>query len=126
MFIVKFQTDRSYVILRQSYSDSCVVSYQTYSKDKRPHSFFEIAYKPKIFSIQHYRRFNQQATLNLINFIQCIRPWQASSLSATREIPASYVRPPVLFASTGLCPELYFFILQSPSLVGPLERHLAI
>jgi hypothetical protein len=34
--------------------------------------------------------------------------------------------PPVLFASTGLCPELSFSILQSPSLVGPLERHLAI
>ena len=34
--------------------------------------------------------------------------------------------PPVLFASTGLYPELSFSILQSPSLVGPLERHLAI
>jgi hypothetical protein len=30
--------------------------------------------------------------------------------------------PPVLFASTGLYPELSFSILQSPSLVGPLER----
>ena len=34
--------------------------------------------------------------------------------------------PPVLFASTGLYPELSFSILQSPSLVSPLERHLAI
>jgi hypothetical protein len=34
--------------------------------------------------------------------------------------------PPVLFASTGLSPELSFSILQSSSLVGPLERHLAI
>jgi hypothetical protein len=34
--------------------------------------------------------------------------------------------PPVLFASTGLYPELFFSILQSPSLVGPLERHLTI
>jgi hypothetical protein len=34
--------------------------------------------------------------------------------------------PPVLFASTGLYPELSFSILQSPSRVGPLERHLAI
>ena len=34
--------------------------------------------------------------------------------------------PPVLFASTGLYPELSFSILQSPSLVRPLERHLAI
>jgi hypothetical protein len=34
--------------------------------------------------------------------------------------------PPVLFASTGLYPELSFSILQSPSLVGPFERHLAI
>jgi hypothetical protein len=34
--------------------------------------------------------------------------------------------PPVLFASTGLYPELSFSILQSPSLVGPLERDLAI
>ena len=34
--------------------------------------------------------------------------------------------PPVLFASTALYPELSFSILQSPSLVGPLERHLAI
>ena len=34
--------------------------------------------------------------------------------------------PPVLFASTGLYPELSFSILQFPSLVGPLERHLAI
>ena len=34
--------------------------------------------------------------------------------------------PPVLFASTGPYPDLSFSILQSPSLVGPLERHLAI
>jgi hypothetical protein len=34
--------------------------------------------------------------------------------------------PPLLFASTGLYPELFFSILQSPSVVGPLERHLAI
>ena len=34
--------------------------------------------------------------------------------------------PPVLFASPGLYPELSFSILQSPSLVGPLERHLTI
>jgi hypothetical protein len=34
--------------------------------------------------------------------------------------------PPLLFASTRLYPELSFSILQSPSLVGPLERHLAI
>jgi hypothetical protein len=34
--------------------------------------------------------------------------------------------PPVLFASTGLYPELSFSILQSPFLVSPLEHHLAI
>jgi hypothetical protein len=34
--------------------------------------------------------------------------------------------PPVLFASTGPYPELFFSILQSASLVGLLERHLAI
>jgi hypothetical protein len=34
--------------------------------------------------------------------------------------------PPVLFASTGLYPELSFSILQSPSPVGPLERSLTI
>jgi hypothetical protein len=34
--------------------------------------------------------------------------------------------PPVLFASTGLYPELSFSILQSPSVVGPLKRHLVI
>jgi hypothetical protein len=32
---------------------------------------------------------------------------------------------PVLVASTGLYPRLSFSILQSPSLVSPLERHLA-
>jgi hypothetical protein len=31
---------------------------------------------------------------------------------------------PVLFTFTGLYPELSFSILPSPSLVGPLERHL--
>jgi hypothetical protein len=34
--------------------------------------------------------------------------------------------PPMLFASTGLYPEISFSILQSPSLADPLERHLAI
>jgi hypothetical protein len=34
--------------------------------------------------------------------------------------------PPMLFVSTGPYPELSFSILQSPSLVRPLERHLAI
>jgi hypothetical protein len=33
--------------------------------------------------------------------------------------------PPVLLASTGLYPEISFSTLQSPPLVGPLERHLA-
>jgi hypothetical protein len=47
----------------------------------------------------------------------------SSSLGATA-LRRSWL--PVLFASTSLYPELSFSILQSPSLVGPLERHLAI
>jgi hypothetical protein len=52
-----------------------------------------------------------------------------SSSSSSSSHGATALREPwphVLFASTGLYPELSFSILQSPSLVGPLERHLAI
>jgi hypothetical protein len=50
----------------------------------------------------------------------------SSSLSSSSSLGATALRepwPPVLFASTNLYPELSFSILQSPSLVGPLERH---
>jgi hypothetical protein len=47
-------------------------------------------------------------------------------LASSSSLGATALRepwPPVLFASTGLYPELSFSILPSPSLVGPLERH---
>ena len=53
--------------------------------------------------------------------------WPHTSMSSS--LGATTLRepwPPVLFAPTGLYPELSFSILQIPSLVGPLERHLAI
>ena len=53
----------------------------------------------------------------------------SSSSSSPPLLGATALRqpwPPMLFASTGLYPELSFSILQFPSLVGPLERHLAI
>jgi hypothetical protein len=61
--------------------------------------------------------------INHSSFARCAVHLVTSSLGATalRE-----PWPPVLFASTGLYPELSFSILQSPSLIGPLERHLAI
>ena len=54
--------------------------------------------------------------------------YSSSSSSSSSSLGATALRepwPPVLFASTGLYPELSFSILQSSSLVGPLERHLA-
>jgi hypothetical protein len=53
----------------------------------------------------------------------------SSSSSSSPPLGATALRepwPPVLFASTGPYPELSFSILQSPYLVVPLERHLAI
>jgi hypothetical protein len=55
--------------------------------------------------------------------------YASSSSSSSSLLGATALRepwPPVLFVSIGLYPELSFSILQSPSLVGPLERHLAI
>jgi hypothetical protein len=55
--------------------------------------------------------------------------WMDGSSSLSSSLVSTALRepwPPVLFASTGLYPALSFSILQSPSLVGPPERHLAI
>jgi hypothetical protein len=53
----------------------------------------------------------------------------SSSSSSSSSLGATALHEPwspVLLASTGLYPKLSFSILQSPSLVGPLEGHLAI
>ena len=65
-------------------------------------------------------KYNSAARFRLLDNLQ------SSSLSSLGATALRQPWPPVLFASTGLYPELSFSILQSPSLVGPLERHLAI
>jgi hypothetical protein len=41
---------------------------------------------------EHYWRLTKQATPSLTNFMQYSRFWEASSLSATQEIPRIYLR----------------------------------
>jgi hypothetical protein len=62
----------------------------------------------------------------------CARHWSLSWARCIQSIHSSLGATalrepwlPVQFASTGPCPELFFSVLPSPSLVGPLERHLA-
>jgi hypothetical protein len=53
---------------------------------------------------------------------------KCNSSSSSPPLGATALRepwPPLLFASPGLYPELSFSILQSLSLVSPLEHHLA-
>jgi hypothetical protein len=64
-------------------------------------------------------------TFQSINFNRLGRTYSMITLKSLSSLGATALREswlPVLFASTGLYPELSFSILQSPSLVGSLER----
>ena len=76
------------------------------------------------------RLFSPRGILKFLVHRSLFQRWKQSSWAKnSSSLGATALRepwPPVLFASTGPYPELSFSILQSPSLVGPLERHLAI